>query len=241
MLWATPQFDVFYQQRFYQTKEEFCGEQNLDPTLPIIVYAVGSPNFLQEHHGAIDLPRRVIEGKLGKVQLLIRPHPIHDNAEMEALFGAYKPAVQLQRSPQAGKELAKRTQDDTQIVEWVNTFRHADVVVNLSSTVTIDAAIFDKPVVNLDFDPQPGQADQRLIKDVNHKWDHFKPIAESEGVWLVNDFDELEDAVKTYLREPHLHRQGRIWVTEYVCGFVDGKCGERFADAIKDFVAALKP
>ncbi|NJM52398.1 MAG: hypothetical protein HC846_02780 [Blastocatellia bacterium] len=52
----------------------------------------------------------------------------------------------------------------------------------------------------MDFDPQPGQEDQILIKDVNHSWNHFKPIAESGGIWLVNDFDEMEEAVKTYLK-----------------------------------------
>ena len=99
--------------------------------------------------------------RLGRtVQLLVRPHPIHDNAEMKELFDPYRPKVRLQETPNTGKALTKRTQDELQIVEWVNTFRHADVVVNLSSTVTIDAAIFDKPVDNLDFDPQPGQADQ---------------------------------------------------------------------------------
>lgn len=229
------QFDVFYQDRFYQTKEDFCLQQNLDPELPIIVYAVGSPNFLKEHHGAVNLAKKVAEGKLGDVQLLIRPHPIHDNTEMKELFDSYQPRVQLQKSSEAGKELAKRTQDKRQIIEWVNTFRHADVVVNLSSTVTIDAAIFDKPVVNLDFDPQPGQADQQLIKDVNHRWNHFKPIAESGGVWLVNDFEELENAVRTYLASPSLHREKRRQIVEYVCGYADGACGRRMAAAIIDF------
>jgi len=235
------QFDVFYQERFHESREDFCRRQDLDPTLPIIVYAVGSPNFLQEHHGAVNLAQRIVEGRLGKVQLLVRPHPIHDNAEMKKLFDGFGPAVKLQTSSEAGKELAKRTQDEAQIKEWVNTFRHADVVVNLSSTVTVDAAIFDKPVVNLDFDPQPGQADQQLIKDVNHKWNHFKPIAESGGAWLVNDFEELEGAVRTYLCDPDLHRERRRWIVEYVCGFTDGKCGERMADAIKDFLEKNSP
>lgn len=229
------QFDVFFQERYHLSREEFCAQQRLNPVLPIIVYAIGSPNFLQEHHGAVHLAKRVAEGHLGKVQLLVRPHPIHDNAEMKELFDRYRPHVRLQQTPNAGKLLTKRTQDEIQIIEWVNTFRHADVVVNLSSTVTIDAALFDKPVVNLDFDPQPGQKDQQLIKDVNHKWTHFKPIAESGGVWLVNDLEELETAVKTYLRKPELHRTERKWIAEYVCQYMDGKCGERMADAITQF------
>ena len=108
-------------------------------------------------------------------------------------------------------------------------------MVNLSSTVTVDAAIFDKPVVNLDFDPQPSREDQELIKDINHKWNHFKPIAESGGVWLVNNFDEMAHAVKTYLENPNLHSEKRRWIAEYVCGYLDGKCGERMATAIKEF------
>ncbi|HEX6127087.1 MAG TPA: hypothetical protein VFZ23_17070 [Pyrinomonadaceae bacterium] len=232
-----PQFDVFYQERFFESREEFCRKQQLDPALPIIVYAVGSPNFLKEHHGAVHLAKRVAEGKLGNVQMLVRPHPIHDNAEMRDLFGIFGHRVRLQESTNAGKQLTKRTQDVEQITEWVNTFRHAAVVVNLSSTVTVDASIFDKPVVNLDFDPQPGQFDQQLIKEVNHSWPHFKPIAESGGVWLVNNFEELEHAVKTYLERPELHRQERKWVVEHVCGFTDGTCGERMAAAILDFLS----
>lgn len=233
---GAPQFDIFKQERFYQTREEFCLQQNLDPKLPIIVYAIGSPNFLKEHHGAVELAKRVSRGKLGNVQLLVRPHPIHDNAEMSELFDSYKPMVQLQKTPNAGKTLTLRTQDEEQIIEWVNTFKHANVVVNLSSTVTIDGAIFDKPIVNLDFDPQPGQEDQILIKDVNHTWNHFKPIAESGGLWLVNDFDEMEEAVITYLQNPELHREKRKWIVEYVCQRVDGKCGERMAEAVLEFM-----
>jgi hypothetical protein len=233
---GAPQFDVFHQEKFYRTREEFCLDQGLDPKLPIIVYAVGSPNFLKEHHGAIYLAKRISAGQLGNIQLLVRPHPVHDNAEMKELFDQFQPRVRLQKTPNAGRELTERAQDHAQIVEWVNTFRHADVVVNLSSTVTIDAAIFDKPVVNLDFDPQPGMMDQDLIKDVNHLWTHFKPIAESGGVWLVNNFDEMEKAIATYLEKPWLHREQRAWIVNYVCGYNDGKCGTRLADAIIDFV-----
>jgi CDP-glycerol glycerophosphotransferase (TagB/SpsB family) len=113
-------------------------------------------------------------------------------------------------------------------------------VVNLSSTTTVDAAIFDRPVVNLDFDPEPGGPNQALVKDVNHFWTHFKPVAESGGVWLVNNYDEMVTAIKTYLREPQLHQEKRRWIAEYVCGYVDGRCGERMARAVLDFAATRR-
>lgn len=231
------QYDIFKQQRFYRPREEFCQEQNLNPEIPIIVYCIGSPNFLQERHGAIDLAAKLAAGVLGDVQMLVRPHPIHDNAEMKQTFEKFGPRVRLQQSPNAGRTLIERSQDEIQIAEWVNTFRHAAVVVNLSSTVTVDAAIFDRPVVNLDYDPQPGQHDQGLIKDINHRWNHFKPVAESGGVWLTNDFDETVHAIKTYLECPSLHRAKRRELAEYVCGFLDGKCAERMAASIAGFAA----
>ncbi len=233
---GAPQYDVFRQEKFFQTREDFCREQNLQPDTPIIVYAIGSPNFLKEHHGAVEIAERISRGELGRVQMLVRPHPIHDNAELHSIFDKYAPNVRLQQTHNAGKSLVEKSQDERQIIEWINTFRHAAVVVNLSSTVTIDAAIFDVPVVNLDFDPQPGHADNRLIYDINHRWNHFKPVAESGGVWLVKDFNELSYAVKTYLKNPSLHHAGRKWVVQYVCEFLDGRCGERMSRAVGEFV-----
>jgi hypothetical protein len=233
------QFDVFFQERFRQTREEFCALQKLDPRKPFIVYALGSPNLIREHYGAIYMAEQVTKGELGDVQLLVRPHPQFCNGtEAETLrnFGAN---VVVQQTGESGTAIPDRFQEEHQIREWVNTFRHADVVVNLSSTVAIDAAIFDRPVVNLDFDPEPEKPNQKLVKDINHLWTHFKPIAESGGVWLVNDPREMVEAVKAYLKNPSLHRAERRWIAEYVCGFLDGQCGERMAAAINDF-AKLK-
>jgi hypothetical protein len=237
---GAPQFDIFFQKDYYDTREEFCLIQNLDPDLPIVVYAIGSPNFLQEYHGAVELAKRIVAGEVGKVQMLVRPHPIHDNAALSKVFDQYAPHVRLQRTHNAGKAVAERTQDERQIREWINTFRHADVLVNLASTVTIDAALFDRPVVNLDFDPQPGQADQELINDINHRWNHFKPVAESGGVRLVKNYDELIAAVLSYLQDPAFDREGRERIVRHVCEFADGKCGERMARAVGEF-ARLEP
>lgn len=238
---GAPQFDVFFQERFHQSRKEFCRAQGLDPSRPYILYALGSPNFLKEHYGAAAFARRVQNGELGNVQVLVRPHPLFDKGyEREQLKGLAPDAV-VQETADSTLALTARSQDLRQIKEWVNTFRHASVVVNFSSTVAIDAAICDRPVVNLDFDPEPGQPHQAVVKDVNHVWSHFKPIAESGGMWLANDMDEVVHAVRDYLAHPELHREKRRWMAEYVCGFLDGKCGERMAAAILDFLSQPNP
>jgi len=234
---GAPQYDIFFQKRFQMSRSEFCAHYGLHPDKPIIVYALSSPNFIPgEWYGAYFLAQRLVRGELGDVQMIVRPHPLFDNGELQNRFREFGPRVVVQQTGQPGLPVNARFQDEKKIREWVNTFRHADVVINFASTVTVDAAIFDKPVVNLDFDPEPGHPHQALIKDVNHVWTHFKPVAESGGIWLVNNFDEMVEAVKTYLAHPELHREKRRWIAENVCGYVDGRCGERMAEAILDFV-----
>ncbi len=232
---GAPQFDVFFQPRFHESRESFCRRYGLDPDLPIVLYALGSPSLFQEFPAVLDLAERVARGELGEVQLLIRPHPLHDKGLDTEALQRLSPRVVVQETGQIGKSVPTRAQNEEQIRDWVNTFRHAAMVVNLSSTAAIDGAIFDKPVVNLDFDPAPGQPRQALVKDVNHTWTHFKPIAESGGLWLVDNQEEMITAVKTYLNQPELHAQARRQMAEHVCGFLDGCCGRRMAEALLDF------
>lgn len=230
------QFDVFKQSRFEESRADFCQRHGLRPDRPIIVYAIGSPYFIRgEVFGAMHLAERIAHGALANSQMLVRPHPTKDNAELISQFSRYQPFVVVQRVAEAGRKLNQRSQDSQQILDWISTFRHADVVVNLASTVCIDAALFDKPVVNMNYDPSPGSPQESLIKDINKVWSHFRPIAESGGVTLVDNNEELVNAVSAYLQQPDLHREKRRWMAEHVCGFVDGKCGERMAEAVLQF------
>lgn len=238
---GAPQFDAFFQPDLAQSRESFCAQLKLNPNLPIVLYALGSPNFLKEHYGALALADRIERGDLGDVQLLIRPHPIFDDGHEVAAFNRFGDRVRVQRTGRAGAPTATRSQSRSEIIEWVNSFRHADVVVNLSSTATVDAAICDRPIVNLDYDPEPGQPNKLLVQDVNHLWTHFKPLAESGGLTLVRSLDQMVTAIKRYLANPNLHREKRRWIAEYVCGFIDGQCGKRLAEAAMDFVDERMP
>jgi hypothetical protein len=233
---GAPQFDAFFQKDIKKDRLTFCNSVGLKPEFPIVLYALGSPNFLKEHHGAVALAERIQRGELGNVQLLVRPHPVFDNGDEARAFDRFGERVRVQRTGLAGSPIAGRSQSYADIVEWVNTFYHADVVVNLSSTATVDAAICNRPIVNLDYDPEPGQPNSALVKDVNHLWTHFRPIVESGGVSLTNSLDETVQAIRVYLSNPALHAERRRWIAEYVCGFVDGRCGERLAEAMLDFV-----
>jgi len=232
---GAPHFDIFADSRFRQSRAEFCASNGIRGDLPYILYTLGVANGVEEHHEALEIARRVDRGDLGDVQLLVRPHPFQNRQQLQSCFSGFSERVRLQNTADPGMPRHLRQQDERQMISWVNSFRHAAVVVHLSSTTAIDAAIFDRPVVGLDYDPAPGALNQELVREVNHVWTHYKPVAESGGMWLVNNTAEMLDAIQAYLRDPGLHRAERRQMAEHVCGFVDGACGDRMAAAILSF------
>lgn len=234
---GAPQYDIFKQEQYLQTREEFFRSNNLEPARALVVYCLGSPNIIREDYGALQFLERVYGGKdLPNIQVIVRPHPgFFENSytELDKIRKRF-PGVLIQSPHRHWQKAAFQGQES--IVEWVNTLRHADVVINLASTISVDAAVCDKPVVNLDFDPEPGMPNQELVKDINHNWNHFKPVTESGGVWMAGSMEEVVTAVKTYLECPELHRDERQWIVRYVCEKVDGLAGKRMADAIADIL-----
>jgi hypothetical protein len=231
---GSPQYDVFFEPKYRISREDFLGGYGLDPNKQVILYSLGSPHMIREDYGAVEFVERMFHHpELSKAQIIIRPHPAKNEVTLTALEHVRRkyPQIVIQTPHRSWQKLPFQTEEST--IEWVNTVRHANVVINLSSTMAVDAAIFDRPVVNLDFDPEPGTPNRQLVQDANHKWDHFKPIAESGGLWMVNNIDEMVTATATYLRQPELHREKRRWIVERVCGKVDGKAGRKMAEAVK--------
>lgn len=232
-----PQYDVFFDASFRQSREEFCDLYDFDPALKIVVYCLGSPNFIREDFGAFQFIEKITQDlELSNTQIIVRTHPAFADRGYTELgrIQSQFPDVVIQASNRHWKGFAVQNDDSTR--EWINTIRHADVVVNLSSTIAVDAAIFDRPIVNLNFDPEPGCPNNALIKEINVSWNHFNRIAASGGVWLVNSIDEAITAAKQYLITPNLHSAERRWIVSHVCGYLDGQAGVRMAEAIATYL-----
>jgi len=229
---GAPQYDIFLNESFYETKEEFLSRNGLGENKKTILYCLGSPNFIPEDHGVATFLDRLDAELENETQIVIRLHPgfyEHDYKVIPELRRKHKNII-FQGNKKYFDEHPLQPEDS--IIDWVNTFRHVDVVVNLASTVTVDAAIFDKPIININFDSQSGAPDQQLVEEINSKWNHFSPIVRSGGVWNVNSNAEMMEAIKGYLQDPSLHREGRQRIVEYVCGTFDGRSGERMANAV---------
>lgn len=239
--YGTPQYEVFFNTEFHQSRQEFCKAQGLDPDRKIILYTTGSPNFIKTEYDAAAVFQKYFanDPALNQNQLFFRPHPNKDNNELQHL---HKPEEHcfVQFTPQAGLKTEERNLNKESTFLWVNTFRHADVVVNLSSTVTLDAILCGKPVINLNFDMSGDANYDVFIKEINSSWTHLKDVWECKGIPQVNSISELKAAILIALSSPEEGRKERDELFKKICGEPDEFIGKRFAAQILDCAKNLE-
>ena len=121
------------------------------------------------------------------------------------------------------------------MLHYVNLLSCSDVLINVASTVTIDAAAFDTPIVNIAFDGY----EKREFVESNARYfhyTHYSNIAKSKGVKIAKNADELIKFINMYLNDPGLDSKGRKRILKEQCYKLDGRAGERVANYILDFL-----
>lgn len=234
---GAPQFDVFFSSRFKESREDFFFRHGLDFNRSLVVYALGSPHFLREAPGVSMLTELLNDQDRSRIQILVRPHPIHNNLDLRSLFSKMAGQVNVQQIGMEESDRHFRTQGEQDILDWVSTFRFADVVINTASSVALDAAFFDCPVVNLLYDPCPDQRDANLIREINNTWTHYAPVTSSGGIWNARDPSEAVRGIRACLTDRTLMQEGRRRMLEMVVTYSDGQSGQRLAKLLLELVA----
>jgi hypothetical protein len=105
---------------------------------------------------------------------------------------------------------------------------HADVLVHLGSTVAVDAACFDTPIVGYFLD---ANAERSRFDYAPHVFDltHNRYLTDLGGQRVVRTRAELIEALRKYVQDPTLDRSGRRRIVDAICGRFDGRSGERIA------------
>ena len=119
-----------------------------------------------------------------------------------------------------------------------DTMCYADVVVNVASTIAIEACIFDTPVVNICFD---GPGETPYVKSARryYSFTHYVNITDRGAVRVAQSPDEMVAMVARYLADPSLDAPGRRQVVLDQCQFTDGRSAERVIDCVLDELGAV--
>lgn len=226
---GAPQFDPYFTGEELSSREEFFREIGADTDKKLLVYTTAGTHISSADPEIVDIIKGYIEeGRFSSpCQLLVRAHP-------RAPFALYQrfancPDIILER-PGRLSDAYSDNWDPTRrdLIHLANTMRHADVAINIASTITIEACIFNTPAVNIGFDGQ--QKNPYLDSTIRYyDYSHYRNIVRAQGVRIARNKEELLEYINMYLENPQLDSDGRKRIVEEQCFYTDGKSGERVA------------
>jgi hypothetical protein len=224
---GTPQFDFHFDLRFSKAREAFCAEIGADPSRPIILYSTGMPHYMAEEPrivlGVADMLREMVD--LGPPQLLLRVYPKDTSGRFEPLIEA-RPDI---LAPQVKWEQCWMTPYPEDLYLLTNSLRHCACGINVASTMSLELAMLDKPVINVAYNP-PGVDIGPVDYAEYYEFDHYGPVVESGCVRLAHSEDEMARAIHEELETPALRAEERAGFTsEFFGPYLDGGSGERVA------------
>lgn len=219
-----PQFDLYFHDDKIPSRENFFNSIGADPSKKLIVYTTGSPTLLPGERQIIDIfCSDYLNGKIkGSTQLLIRLNPRDSIEKYSNLMK--KPGIFFDlpgRPNRSFRDFWNPSFEDVR--HLAATLKYADVLLNMCSTISIEAAIFDTPVINVNLDKK---------LSIFYLYTHFSRIINTGGTRLAGTREELIDIVNMYLNDPGLDRNGRKKIVAEQCYYTDGFAGKRIANYI---------
>jgi CDP-glycerol glycerophosphotransferase (TagB/SpsB family) len=228
---GAPQFDPHFRAR--TPRADFFRRIGADPTRKLIALTT-TPRSLYSHHDHVlrVLVAAMHAGDLADAQVLVRLHP-RDEFEAYREFTA-TPHVIIEKPFRDTVKVADGLAIDVMPEHQKHlgdTLCHADVVVNVASTISVEACIFDTPVVNINFD---GPGDSPYVKSANryYSFTHYVNVTSRGAVRVAASPAELVQAVTAYLADPALDTAGRKQVVLDQCQFTDGRSAERVVNLV---------
>ncbi len=232
---GAPQHDI-YAEGAFTDRRAFLEAFGLDPDRPVVVYTTGTEGTIPDEPSVLDRLERGMRAELGdRLQLLVRVHQL-DAVERYAEVAA-RPGVVFDHAgrPSVG-DYHDRDFDRAALEHLADTLRHADVVINAASSISIDAAAVGTPVVCIDFDAEEGVPYHRSVRRF-YDFTHQRPVVASGGVARCGSPEEVVRAVLAYLDDPERDAGGRARLVREQCHRIDGRSGRRAGEAVLELLA----
>jgi hypothetical protein len=236
-------FDIYQRPAELLDRAAVCGRLGLDPSRPYVVFGTVSP-FLFPYNKELAelLAAATAEGRIGTdTQLVVRLHPqsvgggqFGDSCEVYETLARRYPGIVALDVPGVKSSGLQWALPPGEMVWLASLLHHAAVCVNVASTLAIDAALSDTPVVGVAFDGVARPPYERSIRRA-YDYTHYQPIVNSGGAPIAETFDALIAQVNAYLADPARDAAGRRRIAEEQAGRLDGQAGFRVAGAIARF------
>lgn len=230
-----PQYDAFTKQPRHDYAG-WCALYGLDPAKRTILFSTMPQVRHNQQHVILEhLLKAITAGEVPRdFQVLIKCHPFDNFSGYDALLGRY-PVALRRTNLSPGQPIEEWQPNEREVEESRDCLYFCTINVNIFSTVTIEAAWFDKPVIHIAYDPLPIPPGRIPCREY-YKWEHFRHIVAKDASILVENEAEFHAAIRSYDLNPQLKAEGRRRVVETYIGRVRGSAAQTVAEELRDFV-----
>jgi hypothetical protein len=215
------------------SRDEFFKQIGIDPKKRLMMFAPAGDKFIStDWQTAEILKRAYAAGKIpDDVITLIRIHPSNPTELVgftpDDHFVIEKPGRKFEGTKERDKELGI-----PELHHLLDSLHYSELVINVVSSMVLDASVLDRPVVTVGFDGWEknvpfGNSVGRYLADEN-----MAKLLAIGGTPIVRDPEELIKWINTYLEHPEEDRDGRKKIIDIQCMGLDGHAAERIAAAV---------
>ncbi len=235
-----PQFDV-YSKAPSMSREVFMKALGIPVEKRLILFGVpGDWMAPHVHEILVALDKKISEGALPpETHILARLHPKYQDTSE----GLVLPHVTFERPGThftTGKEFSVDlgisgtytwTFTDEDIQHLQASIVYSEAVLNVASTMTLDAVANDRPAVFVAYD---GDAELPYWQSIGRYYerDHIVHVMETGAVPLVHSHDELTEVLNGILSGEKTRQEERQVLKDKLLYRVDGQASQRTASAI---------
>jgi len=242
-----PIYDGYVRRQWALPRPDYFRLHGLDPQRRLLGYACSFVSFSPNYQNVEALVDLVASERLpAPCQLLVRLHPNHflnnwlfadDRRRIQELAQRH-PHVHVVEPVPIGGDLGYYSGEDVQ--EKASMLAHSDVFLTVYSTMVVEAAVHDRPIISVCLDAPRGWGYTRRFYLRKYSlplsrigdWPTHDRFRRSGAGRVVLDRAQLAEAVAHYLRDPAADREARRAFVEREITFTDGSAGRRTAETI---------
>ena len=238
-----PSYDGYFRKQWQLSKDDYFNLHGLDPGRKLISYACSFVHFAPNYPNVEALAKLVSSNSLAEPsQLLVRLHPSHFQdkpkifaEERERIFALEKqyPNVHVVKPVALGGSLGYYGGEDMD--EKSSMMAHSDVLVTVYSTMVVETAVHDTPIVAAVIDVPGGWNKPKKfslsLKKIGN-WPTHKRFRDAKAGRVASSEKELCEVINLYLKNPSLDAAERRKFIEDEITVTDGTSGKRTAEYI---------
>ncbi|MBJ13394.1 MAG: hypothetical protein CMG62_10035 [Candidatus Marinimicrobia bacterium] len=239
-------YDKYFDKNYLYSRNELYEYLNIDKNLDIIFFATKSPNcYISNPYISKLILEEFDNGGLpNNYQLIVRMHPIfYRRKKNELVFSNFinefedlsKKYDRLTlNQPLIETDSLNYSMPDSEIKLLASILFHSKLVINVFSTLNIEASIFDTPIINISFEGEIEEKYKKARLNINQDLNetHNQRIVKSDGVEMVYNSDKLISSINNELNNPEKRKIGRKYILDNEVGPNKGFAGEKIADLI---------